>query len=297
MIAIYEPLYRPGQTLVEPAFKPLLITDNNRPEWREFAILVDMYRRGLHRQHRFTGLFSPKFGLKTGLSGAQFIDFVNANADAEVCFVNPFPQLAYISFNVWMQGENAHPGLVARAQALLDACGIAIRVAELPRHGPDLLCYCNFWVGTEQFWEDYVGGVLVPMAEFLEAHPEHPACRDVLKTTVHIPPSPFLPFIVERLFSSYLSLTRSPPLARGFPTDPLQFCLNDFERRLVIHNRDRIDSADQTGVFSDEVKKDMRFASEVWQDFTLAYYGDRPHPHSGGSFQSVGAGRPTPRIT
>jgi len=286
MIAIYEPLYRPGQTLVEHAFKPLLITDNSRSAWREFAILVDMYRRGLHRQHRFTGLFSPKFGLKTGLSGAQFISFVQANADAEVCFVNPFPQLAYISFNVWMQGENAHPGLTARAQALLDACGIAMRIAEQPRHGPDLLCYCNFWVGTEQFWEDYVGGVLVPIAEFLETHPHSTVSRDVLGETVHIPPSPFLPFIIERLFSSYLSLTRSPGIARGYPTDPLQFCLNDFERRLVTHNRDRIDAADAAGAFSNGVKKDMRFTCEIWQDFTLAYYSHRPHPHSGRSFRS-----------
>jgi hypothetical protein len=167
MIAIYEPIYFPGQSLADPAFRPLTVENSLHAEWREFYILVDMYRRGLHRQQSFTGLMSPKFRLKAKITGAEFIDFVRANADADVCFINPFPHLGYISYNVWMQGEVSHPGLGARAQELLDASGVDLRIAEVPRHGPATLCYCNFWVGTQQFWEDYVGGVLTPLAELL----------------------------------------------------------------------------------------------------------------------------------
>ncbi len=113
MIAIYEPLYAPGQKLVDPAFRPLVVENQLHAQWREFSILVDMYRRGMHRQQSFTGLMSPKFGLKTGISGTRFIDFVRANTEADVCFINPFPQLGYLSFNVWMQGEVSHAGLVS----------------------------------------------------------------------------------------------------------------------------------------------------------------------------------------
>jgi hypothetical protein len=45
MIAIYEPIYLPDQSLSEPSFRPLKMENNNRSEWREFYILIDMYRR------------------------------------------------------------------------------------------------------------------------------------------------------------------------------------------------------------------------------------------------------------
>jgi hypothetical protein len=86
MIAIYEPLDMPGQSLNDPAFRPLMIENNDWAEWREFHILVDMYRRGLHRQQSFTGLMSPKFRLKTKITGIQFIEFVGADTDADVFF-------------------------------------------------------------------------------------------------------------------------------------------------------------------------------------------------------------------
>lgn len=281
MIAIYEPLYMPGQALNEPSFRPLTIENPIHAEWREFYILVDMYRRGLHRQQLFTGLMSPKFKLKTGITGSQFIDFVRENSDADVCFINPFAHLAYISFNVWMQGEAAHPGLIGRAQDLLDVSGVELRIADMPRHGPHLLCYGNFWVGTERFWNEYVGGILVPIAEFLEKNPDHSTSRSALDTTRHTDPGPFLPFIVERLFSSFLSRPPRDIAVRGYPTDPLQSCFNEFEKDIVTYRKDEIDAADHEGIFSDRLKRDMAFICGLWQAYTIAYYSDRPHPHTG----------------
>ncbi len=65
-----------------------------------------------------------------------------------------------------------------------------MKLANTPRHGPATLCYCNFWVGNERFWEEYVGGFLIPIAEFLESNPDHPVSRSVLETTKHITPCP-----------------------------------------------------------------------------------------------------------
>lgn len=250
MIAIYEPLYKPGQSLNEPAFHPLATENGTHAEWREFYILVDMYRRGLHRQQLFTRLMSPKFRLKTGITGFQFLDFVSTNSDADVCFVNAFAQLAYISFNVWMQGEAAHPGLTLRAQELLDASGIDLKIADVPRHGPAVLCYCNFWVGTEQFWDEYVGGILKPIAEFVERNPDHPTTQSVLEPTQHTDPTPFLPFIVERLFSSFLSDPSRVITSKGYPLDPPQSCFNDFEKNIVANRKEEIDAAESPGPLS-----------------------------------------------
>lgn len=281
MIAIYEPLYVTGQQLTEPCFRPLVVQHADHPEWREFRILVDMFRRGLHRQQAFTGLMSPKFGIKTGVTGLECIDFVRANSDADVCFINPFPQLAYISFNVWMQGEVSHPGLVERAQDLLDAGGIDLKLKDVPRQGHSTLCYCNFWVGSERFWEAYVGGLLIPIAEFLEQNPDHPASRAVLMETQHTDPAPFLPFIVERLFSSFLSRQQGTIVARAYPMDPLTLSLQEFDRQVVTYLKEKIDSADRADHFPDSTREELALLCKLWQVYNAAYYEHRPHPHSG----------------
>jgi hypothetical protein len=286
MIAIYEPLYLPGQSLTEPAFRPLRLESNAYADWREFRILVDMYKRGLHREQRYTGLFSPKFGLKTQVSGKDFIEFVHANADADVCFINPFAHLAYVAFNVWMNGEITHPDIVSRAQALFDVTGIGMRIADVPRHGPNLLCYCNFWVGTEQFWDDYVGGTLVPIAEFLDKHPNHPACLGVLEPTTHSDPAPFLPFIVERLFSSFLSQPSCAFTIRGYPMDPERTSLTEFEREIVTYRRSEIDAADRSNFFPPTLIDNMACVCRLWRNHQSAYYQNRPHPHTGGPLTS-----------
>ena len=156
MIAIYEPIYRAGQMLQEPAFLPLPI-ENTRPGWREFAIIIDMYRKGMHRQQALTGLFSPKFRQKAKMSGADFIRHVEANPGAEIYILNATAHLPYVSYNVWMEGEWHHPGMTERAQALLDACDIGWRLDETPRQPPERVCYANFWAGAEKFWDDFVG--------------------------------------------------------------------------------------------------------------------------------------------
>jgi hypothetical protein len=280
MIGIYEPLYAPGQKLTESSFLPLEIDNGVRSQWREFKIYVDMYRAGIHRRHGYTGLFSPKFHLKTGIRGDEFVEFVASNSQAQVCFVNAFPQLPYFSYNVWMEAECAHPGIGKRAQALIAKAGINWTLTNVPRHGPDVLCYCNFWVGDESFWERYVGGVLVPIAEFLERNPTCDVAKSVLDDTQHSEPTAFLPFIVERLFSTYLSLQENLVVAR-FKTDPFEGCLNEFESTLLKYIKVDVDREDERNSISDEMKDKMRLFSKLRLLYILSYYAHNPHPHVG----------------
>lgn len=282
-VRIFEPLYAEGQVLSEPAFAPYVLTDNSHAAWREFYILVEMYRCGVHLEQDATGLFSPKFSLKVRMGGDDALDFVQARPDADVWFFNPFPQLAYFSYNAWMQGEHAHPGLMARSQALLDACGIAWNLEQAPRQGPDLLCYCNFWVGTPAFWERYVGGVLVPIAEHLERFPASEAARGVLDPTVHSDAAPFLPFLTERLFSTFLSLDPSIRVAACPVPDArvMDYCTTDFERDLVRHMQRTVWQADRDLSFGAEQRALMDLMCGLWQRYLQAHFSVHPHPHTG----------------
>lgn len=280
MTVIYEPLYLEGQQLTESAFKQLRIEDNSRAAWREFRILVDFWRRGDHQGKDKIGIFSPKFGMKTKVSAQRFIEFSEASA-ADVCFINPFPQIRYYSYNVWMQGEANHPGLMARAQALLDASGVAIDVSSTPRNDARTLCYSNFWVGSEQFWDEYVGGVLEPIARFLESNPTSEVSRSVLDATWHSDPAPFLPFIVERLFSTFLAIRRDIS-ARAYPIDdPEPYCASAYEWETVKFMRPMVDAADSTGSFPQNLKRAQGLCCEFLVACGRIYYETNAHPHTG----------------
>ncbi|KVG31605.1 hypothetical protein [Burkholderia diffusa] len=281
-IAIFEPVFGEGTQRVDPAFVPLPF-ENARPEWRELQIILELYRRGTHRRHTHTGLFSPKFGLKTGIPGDQFVRFAHDNATADVVFINPFPQIAYWSYNVWMQGECAHPGITDAAQALLDASGIGLNVRDVPRNDLQSLAYCNFWVGNQAFWDQYVGRVLEPIAFFLESQPEHPAALGVMQDTFHTDQAPYLPFVVERLFSTYLA-THPELNVRAYPFASTQIeshCINAFERLLFQRMREDVDTADRSTVFPPALVNRMELVCSLWQQHFFDFYSVRPHPHTG----------------
>jgi hypothetical protein len=276
-IAIYEPMYEPGQTVANRGFLPLTV-EHNSPDWREFRILVDMYRAGVHRLSRLTGLASPKFELKTNVSGEQFIAFA-AQGDADVYFINHAAHVSYSSFNCWMHGEHAHPGLQSVAQELLDAGGLDIQIADIGRHGADILCYSNYWVGTERFWDEYVGGILDPLASWLESNSDHPAALRSLDKTTHLQPMPYLPFITERLFTTFLGLRGTNAIA--YPMKPEETCFDDFDREIVRSMRPIVDEAERRTQFPDSLKHVMAMLSRLRAQYVDAKYATTPHPHSG----------------
>ena len=102
-----------------------------------------------------------------------------------------------------------------------------------------------------------MGQILEPIAQFLENNPAHPAAQAVTCRTFHADPAPFLPFIIERLFSTFLSF--SPDIkAQAYPLkNVLDYCLSEDEKTRILEIMPTIDTADQAGFFSDELLKKM----------------------------------------
>jgi hypothetical protein len=282
-IKIFEPIYKKNQILSELFFSPLIRDNNSRSQWREFKILVDIYRDGRYLENDFVGVFSPKFNLKCKITASQFIEFVHDNPNRDVYFINPFPQIPYWSYNVWMQGEFAHRGLCHVAQKLLDVCGINVRINDIPRHGPDILLYSNFWVGSSKFWKSYVGKWLVPIADFLEANPDHAISLAVMQQTTHTNPAPFLPFIIERLFSTFLSVNKDCNfISYKFDDDKLRsYCVTSFETVIYENMREQINSADISNQFSPELISNMKILTALHQQHFDDFFESNVHPHTG----------------
>jgi len=280
-VVIYECLYSADQEPSLAGAQPLYISNKN-PERRELQAYIEVYKRRLYSQKGYTGVFSPKFELKCRVTLHDFAQFA-ARQRVTTCHINPFPQIAYWSYNVWEQGEIAHNGLTHAAQQLLDAVGIDLQLVNTPRHSSRLLAYSNFWVGNADFWYRYVGQVLVPISNFLDRLPNHQAAIEVLQNTLHTDSAPFLPFVVERLYSTWVS-TQSldfasyPQSAQDIEQD---YCNNAFERLLFQQMRAPIDAADTTGHFSSELRQHINYMCRLFQQHFFDYYEHRVHPHSG----------------
>jgi hypothetical protein len=138
-------------------------------------------------------------------------------------------------------------------------------------------------VGSRRFWDEYVGRTLLPVADFLEANPAHDAALAVMTDTMHTDPAPFLPFIVERLFSTYISLhPELPRSAYAFNAREVRdYCINDFEKLLFDRMRAKIDAADASGVFDPALVEQMDTICALWQKHFFDFYATRPHPHTG----------------
>lgn len=126
-ITIYEVVTPNAYEVKNRGAVPLYIANKN-PEWRELQAYAEVYRLGLHRAADFIGVISPKFAAKTKISVSEFANFVAINRSSDVHFINPFPQIAYWSLNVWMQGEHAHPGIIDAARHLINAARIPLEL-------------------------------------------------------------------------------------------------------------------------------------------------------------------------
>jgi hypothetical protein len=249
---IWQNYYANGQHLeIDPDFVPNDGRRNARTDYREVALFLRMYHADLHKQGEYTGMMSPKFASKTRLRGAQFIDFMEANPGYDVYFINPFPQNAYYSFNVWSHGEHCHPGLTLLAQNLFDRAGFGFNIAGMGRNSPSTLLYSNYWVGNEVFWDRFMD-VNLRLLSTLEAMSERDRAPYFAHDADYADPVPVLPFVFERLFSTMLLMDSSIRALgwRHTRAEVLRAASESAEEyRIVLAFKETIDEIDRRGVY------------------------------------------------
>lgn len=278
---IYEPQYSKKKQISNHGVTPYFF-ENIHPEWREFYLITEIFRSENLTDTTYTGVVSPKFTSKAKVTIQEFKNFVNMHSDFDVCFINPFPQASYFYFNIWDQGEIFHPGITSLAQRLLEGVGIPWVLNEVGRTGHDVLGYCNYWVGNERFWKNYVGGILYPIRIFIENNQDAKLIQDLFKPTVHTDRSPIFPFIIERLFTTFLYFSKEIKYIH-YPSENLvdSYCLNDIERRIVGYVKPVIDQMDGDTSFYIPMRALMKGLGFSLQQFTLEYYSRRAYPFTG----------------
>jgi hypothetical protein len=164
------------------------------------------FEAGLTERAPYSGWMSWKFGMKIGgrrSAGRKFLNFVQDNPGYDVYFINPFTFTLATNWNVWTQGEIAHPGLTAYAKNLLMKAGLNDLDFDEDPQGHSETCYCNFWIATPAFWRAFMDFIL-PIYRYIEDECAPLFSQALWRQAETHTDSAYIPFIFERLFSVFL---------------------------------------------------------------------------------------------
>lgn len=203
---LYKICYEPSQfSSIGLGFDPWDNSINAAPDLREFPVFEIAYKSALTKDLDYWGLLSPKFEKKSGITGEQFlnwIDAMNKTNPCDVYFINPVPIVEAIFPGTIQHGNNCHPGLLDLLQRnITGAKNIDLSVLYMDAN---TFSMCNYFVGNRKFWDKYI--------DFVKRFLWQLNTNDynmVYNVGANYGPNKTLPyytFAVERLFSIFLHL-------------------------------------------------------------------------------------------
>lgn len=204
---IFQIFYQPQQrALLDPAFEPYDNRGDTHP-LLEFNVFRKLACTPEASAARLWGAVSWKFPQKIGRSGVELMQWIDSNPGYDVYYCNPHPDTESLYPNLWMQGETSHPNFLLLSREFLQAAELPVGVLEEIQPS-NAFASANYFVATPLFWEGYLA--FVEGAIFRAEGRMSPTARKMLysdaadQSAVHAQAS-YMPFVVERLFSVYLS--------------------------------------------------------------------------------------------
>jgi len=202
---IFQICFEPNQiSQVDPLLTPFDNIKNERPELREFHSFNRIIDEGFVDDLDAWGVFGPRWQDKMRHSSQVIVDAINDNPNADVWIFNHARVQDAFTYNVWEQGEYFHKGIREVTTAALKAGGYDTTTLEVVM--TDATCYCSYFVATKAFWLDYIDFV-----KDVKKHLESLTGREaeIYHGSANYGRDPNLnlfPFIVERLFSTFLHM-------------------------------------------------------------------------------------------
>jgi hypothetical protein len=207
-IKVFQIYFKPElEVHCDPAFTPLDNTSNPRPELREWDVWDREYENIVKQDLDYWGFVSWKFREKTGLTGQQVFDFINANPGQDAYLLNPCIINEACFANSWEQGDIHHPNISAIGNNFLKKIGyddIDVKGMVLDRNAT---VFANYIVGSRKFWEKFME---FSRKLFTEAEKDlefkHQVFGEGLSNYAHDKSLPNFTFLIERLIPTFLEL-------------------------------------------------------------------------------------------
>ena len=186
-----------------PGFIPLDNTENLRPDWFEFWVMLNFLRNNVLEDDAWYGFLSPKFYEKTGFTSDLVFNTIERYAPiGNVALFSPgWDQLSYF-LNPFEQGEVWHPGLIDKTQNFVNNYGLDININKLVSTVFTSV-FSNYIIAKKEFWINWMK-LSEQFFDYVENNPEYQGTTSYGNIQN---PYPMKTFIQERLATLVLSTT------------------------------------------------------------------------------------------
>jgi hypothetical protein len=141
---------------LDPGFLVLDNSSNERPDWFEYWPIRKFLLSERLDEDSFYGFLSPKFKLKTNLSGAAAHQFINLETKAtDVVLLSQSIHQATYYLNTFKYGDSLHPGLVDVATRFFERIGSPTDLNDLITSSRNEV-YSNYFIAKPRFWRAWL---------------------------------------------------------------------------------------------------------------------------------------------
>ena len=144
-----------SKSLLDPRFIPLDNTENLRPDWFEFWVILNFLRTHRTEPNTWYGFLSPKFKMKTGMSADDVMGMLrNLGPRYGVALFTSHPHELVLFQNPFIQGDIYHEGLLDISQEFFDVINIKVDLRSL------VTClhtsvFSNYIIAKDSYWRQW----------------------------------------------------------------------------------------------------------------------------------------------
>jgi hypothetical protein len=231
---IFQICFEPRQMeLVESPLTPFDNTANERPELREYHSFVKAIENGSTADLDAWGFFGPRWEAKLKYSAKDVGEAIDDNPSHDVWIFNHARVVNALTYNVWEQGEYFHKGLRRVAEEAFKIAGYDTSAlnAFMTEHNT---CYCSYFVARKEFWQDYIEFLNNILSALNELPEDVKAIYESSANYVRDSNLNMFPFLIERLFSTFLVLRHDKYKVHAMSPDYSVYSnqIGDFTRTL-----------------------------------------------------------------
>jgi hypothetical protein len=141
---------------LDPGFGVLDNSANERPDWYEYWPIRKFLLTEPLDEKAFYGFLSPKFKLKTNLSAADVLNFIQASAaQTDVVLFSPSIHNSAFYLNVFEHGNAEHPGLMRVAQDFFARIHYSQPLQSLISDSRNTV-HSNYFIAKPRFWRAWL---------------------------------------------------------------------------------------------------------------------------------------------
>jgi hypothetical protein len=154
---VYQIFYdTKSQGTLDPGFLPLDNSLNSENDWYEFSAIRGFLKTHELEEDRFYGFVSPRFRHKTGMDSAMLkSEIAKAPRDTDVILVSSHLRNLAAHWNVFIQGELGHPGLMRVMTEFCTAAKLDADLANAVSHIHNAV-YSNYVIAKPVYWRSWL---------------------------------------------------------------------------------------------------------------------------------------------